>query len=225
MDAYHSPEPMEAYHSPEPEEEEEVEPVSAHAPFDILEDEIPSFGALLAARPSVFENPKTFDSFNRTVDSLETGGETGRRRALGLWMLGRYDEAAEALADFSDDDVACYTRGRALVSAGRAAEAVAIFHALSSKYPEESRPLGDMLDAQLDADLASGDVETAIAATEQSVSDQSETFRSSAEGLHLLGRLAGDGADTIEVAAGGHGGLDGIAERLPAPGGVGPRAR
>jgi len=184
------PEPMEAYHSPEPEEEEELEPVSAHAPFDLLEDEIPSFGALLAARPSVFETPKTFDSFNRKVDGLEATGETGRRRALGLWMLGRYDEAAEALAAFEDDDVACYTRGRSLVSAGRAAEAVAIFNALSSKYPEESRPLGDMLDAQLDANLSSGDVESAIAATEQAVSDQSEAFRSSAEGLHLLGRLA-----------------------------------
>ncbi len=193
------PAPMEAYHSPE--EEEEPEPVSAHAPFDILDDEIPSFGALLAARPSVFENPKTFENFNRKVDGLETTGETGRRRGLGLWMLGRYDEAAEALAAFGDDDVACYTRGRALVSAGRSAEAVAIFQTLSSKYPEESRPLGDMLDAQLDASLTGGDVEAAIAATEQAVSDQSEAFRSSAEGLHLLGRLAelsGDYAQAIE---------------------------
>ncbi|MDG1985798.1 MAG: hypothetical protein P8M11_14665, partial [Planctomycetota bacterium] len=135
--------PMEAYHSPEPEEEEEIEPVSAHAPFDLLEDELPSFGALLAARPSVFENPKTFESFDRQVDTLETTGEVGRRRGLGLWMLGRYDEAAEALAPFADDDVACYTRGRSLVSAGRSAEAVAIFQSLSSKYPEESSPLGD----------------------------------------------------------------------------------
>ncbi|MDG1492186.1 MAG: DNA-directed RNA polymerase subunit alpha C-terminal domain-containing protein [Planctomycetota bacterium] len=193
--------PMEAYHSPEPEEEEEIEPVSAHAPFDLLEDELPSFGALLAARPSVFENPKTFESFDRQVDTLETTGEVGRRRGLGLWMLGRYDEAAEALAPFADDDVACYTRGRSLVSAGRSAEAVAIFQSLSSKYPEESRPLGDMLDAQLDANLAGGDVEGAIAATEQTVSDQTEAFRSSAEGLHLLGRLcelSGDYNQAIE---------------------------
>ena len=58
-----------------------------------------------------------------------------------------------------------------------------------------------MLDAQLDANLAGGDVEAAIAATEQAVSDQSEAFRSSAEGLHLLGRLAelsGDYAQAIE---------------------------
>ena len=103
------PAPMEAYHSPEP-EDEEIEPVSTHAPFDILDDEIPSFGALLAARPSVFENPKTFENFSRKVDGLESTGETGRRRGLGLWMLGRYDEAAEALAVFGDDDVARYTR-------------------------------------------------------------------------------------------------------------------
>jgi DNA-directed RNA polymerase subunit alpha len=194
-------EPMAAYHSPEPDEEEE-EAHSGQISFDIVNDEIPSFGALLAARPSIFENPRTFDTFDRKVDGMESQGEVGRRRGLGLWMLGRYDEAAEALAPYTDDDVAMYTRGRSLVSAGRSADAVGIFEALSSKYPDESRPKGDMLDAQLDAQLASGDVEAAIAATEQAVSDQPEAFRASAEGQHLLGRLAelsGDYSQALEL--------------------------
>lgn len=170
--------------------------------IDIATDEIGSFGALVAARGPIFLSSKRFESFSKSVDALGSSGDEARRKGLGLWLLGRYDEAAEALSAFPGDDVATYTRARSLVSAGRSAEAVSIFKALSEKYPDEPRPLGDMLDAQLDADLAKGDVEKAVAAVEAVVSGQPETFGESAEGRHIKGRIAelsGDYQEAMEL--------------------------
>ena len=131
--------------------------------IDIKSDDIPSFGALQAARPAIYGSARKYQRFSDDVAELGNAGDEGRRRGLGLWLLGRYAEAAEALADFPGDDVAAYTRARSLVSAGRSRDAVEIFAGLAKKYPDEPRPLGDMLDAKLDADLASGDVEAAVA--------------------------------------------------------------
>ncbi|MEM9382524.1 MAG: DNA-directed RNA polymerase subunit alpha C-terminal domain-containing protein [Planctomycetota bacterium] len=180
----------------------EVQPsVSGHPQLDIVRDEIAAFGSLQAARPGVFETTRSYDTFSRTVEAMGTSGEEGRRRGLGFWMLGRYDEAADALAPYTDDDVAMYTRGRSLVSAARPGEAVAIFEALSQKYPDEPRPRGDMLDAKLDADLGTGDVEGAITQLEASLAAQREPFHESAEGRHLRGRiseLSGEYHDALE---------------------------
>ncbi|MEM1449316.1 MAG: DNA-directed RNA polymerase subunit alpha C-terminal domain-containing protein [Planctomycetota bacterium] len=180
----------------------EVQPsVSGHPQLDIARDEIPAFGTLQAARPGVYETNRSYDTFSRTVEAMSTAGEEGRRRGLGFWMLGRYDEAADALKSYTDDDVAMYTCGRSLVSAARPGEAVAIFEALSVKYPDEPRPKGDMLDAKLDADLVAGDVEAAITNLEASLAAQREPFHESAEGRHLRGRiseLSGEYQDALE---------------------------
>ena len=136
------------------------------------------------------------------VDALGAEGEEARRRGLGLWMMGRYAEAADVLAAFPTDDVASYTRGRSLVSAGRPGEAAPIFEGLAKKYPDESRPLGDMLDAALDAGLKAGDVEKAVSELEAAIAGQSETFKESAEGRHLRGRVAevsGDYQEAMEL--------------------------
>ena len=58
----------------------------------------PASGRLMQARPSVFTTQKAHDTFLRHVENLASSGEEGRRRGLGMWMLGRYAEAAEALA-------------------------------------------------------------------------------------------------------------------------------
>ena len=180
----------------------EVQPsVSGHPQLDIARDEIPAFGTLQAARPGVYETNRSYDTFSRTVEAMSTAGEEGRRRGLGFWMLGRYDEAADALKSYTDDDVAMYTCGRSLVSAARPGEAVALFEALSVKYPDEPRPKGDMLDAKLDADLVAGDVEAAITNLEASLAAQREPFHESAEGRHLRGRisaLSGEYHDALE---------------------------
>ncbi len=170
--------------------------------FDILKDEIPSFGKLLEVRSPIYANRRTHDKFSRDVDALDTKGDEGRRRGLGMWLLGRYDEAADALAEYPGDDVAAYTRGRSLVSAGRSAEAVSIFKALSDKYPDEPRPRGDMLDAKLDTDLAAGDVEAAVSALEGDLTKFATTLGDSVEARHLKGRVAelsGDYQEALEM--------------------------
>lgn len=169
--------------------------------IDLAEDEIPSFGALMLARPAIFTSERSLAAFHKSVDSLSTDGDIGRRRGLGLWMLGRYEEAIEALASHGDDDVAAYTTGRSLVSLGRAGDAVTIFKKLSDKYPDEPRPRGDMLDAQLDHDLSKGDVEAAVSDLEKALATQTEAFGESAEGRHLKGRIAelsGDYQEALE---------------------------
>ncbi|MEL6905006.1 MAG: DNA-directed RNA polymerase subunit alpha C-terminal domain-containing protein [Planctomycetota bacterium] len=188
------------YYSPEP--EEYIEPEPEMTAFDIAKDEIPSFGALADARSQVFTTTRVFEGFRARVDALGAAGEEARRRGLGMWMMGRYVEAAEVLAAFPGDDVASYTRGRSLVSAGRPGEAAPIFEGLAKKYPEESRPLGDMLDAALDAGLKAGDVEKAVSELESTMAGQSETFKESAEGRHLRGRIAelsGDYQEAMEL--------------------------
>jgi len=170
--------------------------------IDIKSDDIPSFGALQAARPAIYGSARKYQRFSDDVKELGNAGDEGRRRGLGLWLLGRYAEAAEALADFPGDDVAAYTRGRSLVSAGRSRDAVEIFAGLAKKYPDEPRPLGDMLDAKLDADLAGGDVEAAVGDLEKAIADATEAFRESAEGRHLRGRVAelsGDYQEAMEL--------------------------
>jgi len=184
-------------YAPEP-EEAPPEPINL---IDLANDEIPSFGALMQARPAIFDSERALLMFHKSVDALSTEGELGRRRGLGLWMLGRYEEAVEALASHGDDDVAAYTSGRSLVSLGRAGEAVTIFKKLSDKYPDEPRPKGDMLDAQLDHDLSKGDVEAAVSDLEKALAGQSDAFGESAEGHHLKGRIAelsGDYQEALE---------------------------
>ena len=179
-------------------EQEEPEPTNL---FDIASGEIPSFGALMQARPSVFTTQKTHDTFLRHVENLASSGEEGRRRGLGMWMLGRYAEAAEALAPHGDDDVAAYTAARSLVSLQRLDEAAAIFRKLSEKYPAEPRPRGDMLDAELDLALSKGDAEAAVSSLEAALAALPETFGESVEGRHLRGRVAelsGDYQEALE---------------------------
>ncbi len=157
--------------------------------FDIAVSDIPSFGALQASRAGVYANRRHYEAFERAVEALETTGEPGRRRGLGLWILGRYDAAAEQLASYADDDVASFTRGRALVSARRFGAAAEVFQRLAAKYPGEPRPRGALLDARLEEALAQGDREAGREALKKALDGESEAFRASAEGRYLLGRL------------------------------------
>ena len=188
------------YYSPEPEPEPEPEPDPVFE-FDIEQDEIPSFGQLLAVRAPLYANQRAHDVFSRTIEAMDKSGDAGRRRGLGFWLLGRYEDAAAALESYADDDVASYTRGRSLMSLGRAGEAVKIFSILADKYKEEARPRGDMLDAKLDDDLSKGDVEAAVAALEGDLGIYGEMLADSAEGRYLRGRVAelsGDYQEALE---------------------------
>ena len=158
--------------------------------FDIANSDIPSFGALQAPRAGVFQNRRNHEAFERAVEALDRTGEQGRRRGIGLWILGQYDAAAEQLAAYADDDVASFTRARALMSAKRFAEAAEVFQRLATKYPGEPRPRGGMLDARLEATLAGGDYDGGLAGLRTALDAEAEAFRASAEGRYLLGRVS-----------------------------------
>jgi DNA-directed RNA polymerase subunit alpha len=162
--------------------------LAPHEPgFDILRSPIPNFGTLVTERARVFTRHRNLDSFRRRVVELQESGEEGRRKGLGLWMVGEYERAAGVLAGFPDDHVAAFTRAKSLMSLGRPSEAHPIFERLANAYPDEPRPRGGALEARLEADLLR-DVEAArenlVAALDQSP----PSFASSAESRYLAGR-------------------------------------
>jgi DNA-directed RNA polymerase subunit alpha len=162
----------------------------AEPAFDLRTAPIPSFGALQQARSSVFRTLRARETFGRLVDSLGREGEEGRRKGLGLWMLGRYRDAAEQLAKYPNDDVASFTRANAFMSLNEPNSALPIFKRLSDAYPQEPRPRGGLLDARLESELASGDPEVALKNLEKSLADAPANFAESAEGRYLRGRAA-----------------------------------
>jgi DNA-directed RNA polymerase subunit alpha len=175
--------------------EEAPDPSSLHSEvktLDIGTDPIPSFGALQQARAAVFGAKTTFDSFARKVEALgdSPGSDERRRKGLGYWMIGYYEQAAERLVGFTDDDVASFTHANALVSLGRPLEAIKIFERLSKAYPAEPRPRGGWLAARLEADLAAGDENAALERIKKELAEAPEGFAESAEGHYLRGRAA-----------------------------------
>ena len=160
------------------------------AEFDIKTSPIPSFAALCAARSEVFLNVHELNAFRTRVAGLSDAGDEGRRKGLGQWMLGDHAAAAETLARYESDHVAAFTRAKALLAAGRPAEAAPVFERLSKTFPDEARPRGGMLEARLEADLLAGDEEKALANLERALKEAPGSFGTSAEGCYLRGRAA-----------------------------------
>lgn len=158
--------------------------------FEIKSSPITSFAALVAARTEVFRNRQSLEAFKNQVAALSTSGDEGRRRALGLWMVGDFEGAAAALPRFADDNVAAFTLARTLMTLGRYDDALPIFERLSKNYPDEPRPRAGIIEARLESDLAKGDEDAAADRLEKELSKAPPTFGASAEGLHLRGRLA-----------------------------------
>jgi len=159
------------------------------AAFDLRTAPIPNFTTLAIARTEVFRSRRELESFTRSVESLGTAGDEGRRRGLGLWMIGRYEQAAQALASYEQNDVvSAFTRGGALMSLGRCSEAAPIFARLTQQYPAEPKPRGLWLDAQLEIALAKGDAEAGAAAVREALKSAPSEFASSAEFHYLRGR-------------------------------------
>ncbi|MBL8862578.1 MAG: tetratricopeptide repeat protein [Planctomycetes bacterium] len=156
-------------------------------PFDITTSPIPSFGALQTARAEVWANRHTLESFHKRVAALGTGGEEGRRKGLGLWILAEYAEAAAILDKAGDDIVSAFTLARCHMSLGNPAEALPIFERLSKQYPDEPKPRGGVLEARLELE-ASKDEAAAAANLSAALAKAPESFRESAEGRYLAGR-------------------------------------
>jgi len=174
--------------------------------FDLRSASIPSFGALQQARSQVFKTKRSRDAFAREVATMESAGEEGRRKGLGLWMIGEYQAAAAQLAQYAGDDVASFTRANALVSAGSAKDALAIFKRLSDAYPNEPRPRGALLEARLEADLQGGSADAAFEQLQKGLGEAPAVFADSCEGRYLRGRVSeherkyGEALDHYEAA-------------------------
>lgn len=158
--------------------------------FDLERDTL-SFAALEAGKAAVYESIDARQRFQKRVEALATAGDAGRRRGLGLWMLGEYERAVEELAAHEGDDTAAYTRARALFALARFDEAARIFQRLSEKHPQEPRPRSGLLEARFEQAL-SGKGEPAKAAEElvRAVKAAPGGFAETAEGRYLLGRAA-----------------------------------
>lgn len=159
--------------------------------FDIQNDPIPSFGSLQAARAQVFRKEQQLNKFRDFVRGMSDAGEAGRRKGLGLWMVGDYEESAKLLNAHLDDDVAAFTCANALVSTRRFADAAPIFKKLSDKYGDEPRPRAGWLEALLEEDLAAGkEGEEAVGRCAKGWAEAPESFQKSAEGCFLSARMA-----------------------------------
>ena len=157
---------------------------------DLRNDPIPSIASLQTARGTVFQNRRSLDSFGLQIDALGNEGEEGRRRGLGLWMVGRYDEAVEMLEGHSEDDVASFTHANALMSLGRPGDAVPVFLRLSQAYADEPRPRAGWIEARLEAALAeTDDGEQAAEAAAEICAEAPESFMESADGFYIQGRI------------------------------------
>ncbi len=171
-------------HYAEPSEE----PSQSAPLFDLANTPIPSFTQLQHFRQAVFTSRKELDSFRNTVVALEGDGEAGRRRGLGLWMVGHYKEADQILAKYENDDVASFTRGHAKMSIGDAKGAAEIFGRLTQSYPDLDPPRGCLIEAQFECDIESGDEASAVEKLRTALSGTPESFKTSSEYHYLCGR-------------------------------------
>ncbi|MBL8857246.1 MAG: tetratricopeptide repeat protein [Planctomycetes bacterium] len=163
---------------------------TAETSFDIKTSPIQSFASLQHARSEIYENRQAFERFKNSVVALPTSGDEGRRRGLGFWMSGDYTQAVETLKAFPDDNVASFTLARALMALNRPGEALPIFERLSKSYPDEPKPRAGGLEARLEMDLEKGDEQAAIERLAHGIEHAPNSFRESAEGQYMQGRLA-----------------------------------
>ncbi len=160
------------------------------ARFDLMSSERPSFSQLDDARAEIYSSAERLRSFQALVDGLPPSGEEGRRKGLGLWMLGRHVEAIDVLAAHPKDAVAAYTRAKALMALHRYAEAAPILTELSEAYPDEPSPRAGMLEARAEAALAADDWDTALDSLVQGIDNAPASFADTAEQSYVRGRLA-----------------------------------
>ena len=177
--------------APPPRETEEVRD------FDLGTSEPLSFTALEEARVSVFVTLRSKEAFATKVAEMPTSGDEGRRRGLGLWILGEYERCAEALAPYQKDMespeavTAVYTCARALLSLRRFDEATQLFQQLCDRHPDEPRPRAGLIEATLEARLASGNDDDAVAEEIRGMAQAaSGGFAETGEGRYVLGRAA-----------------------------------
>ena len=173
---------------------------STQESVDLVGEENPSFALLQVARTQVLSSHAERESFEKQIEGLPATGEEGRRKGMGHWVLGDYVSCADQLSGYEGDDVADYTRARALMSLERYDEAQPLFKRLSDSYPSEPRPRGGMLEAQYEHALTqSEDPTDANTQLREAIDNSPEGFAESSEGLYLTGRLYESEGDIEEA--------------------------
>ena len=158
--------------------------------FNLTNDALPSFASLQDARFQVFSSRHSQESLEDLLSTLSSDGEMGRRKGLGMWILGRFEEAAALLAPHLADDVASFTLAMSCMQIENWEDALPIFQRLSNAYPEEPRPRAGVLEARLEIHLAGGaPPEEITESLRAEIAATPEPFQQSAEGLHISGRL------------------------------------
>ncbi|MFT7664382.1 MAG: DNA-directed RNA polymerase subunit alpha, partial [Planctomycetota bacterium] len=170
------------------EPEPEPEPVVSEDLLQLADVEVSSFRALRDARALVFESKVNLEAFTNQVAALGETGEEGRRRGLGAWVLGDYQSSSNLLASFESDPVASFTRAKALMSVANYSEAQNVYTRLASEYPDLAPPRAGLIEARLQATLASGDEEAAIELLVTALGEAPLEFAESPEGQYLTGR-------------------------------------
>lgn len=158
--------------------------------FDLKTSAIPSFAALQHARSEIYETRQSFERFKTTIAALSPTGEEGRRRGLGYWMCGEYQKSVDTLKNYAEDNVAAFTMARAYMALNQFGDALPVFERLSKAYPDEPRPRAGGLEARLELDLSKGDEEGGIQRLSLGIAHAPASFRESAEGRYMQGRLA-----------------------------------
>ncbi|MEX1026261.1 MAG: DNA-directed RNA polymerase subunit alpha C-terminal domain-containing protein [Planctomycetota bacterium] len=173
-------------------EQQPVAPEPAAPTFDLRTEEPLSFATLENARAEIYDTPQHHQAFTRMVMDMPKTGEEGRRRGLGLWVLARFEQAAEELEAHEADDTAAYTRGRALLSLEQFEEAGVIFERLTKAYPEEPRPRAAWIEVRLEqlTEDPDADLEAITAELRGMVAEANDEFRGSAEGHYVQARIA-----------------------------------
>jgi DNA-directed RNA polymerase subunit alpha len=158
--------------------------------FELFTDENPTFALLQNGRTMVLATAKERSNFQSQMKSKADTGEEGRRKGLAAWVLSDYEKCVALLAPHQGDDVADYTRAKALMALGRPGEALPLFKRLSDSYPDVARPRGGALEAQLEAKLIEAPDTDVAALVEEMLKGAPDDFADSAEGRYLQGRRA-----------------------------------
>ncbi|MAB80212.1 MAG: hypothetical protein CMJ89_12740, partial [Planctomycetes bacterium] len=167
--------------------EEAQEPMEVDPGFELETAE--NFADLEAGRATVHGGLNKRRGFETRVKALAETGDEGRRRGLGLWVLGDYEGCVDALAGYESDDTAAYTRARALFSLHNYGQAAEIFERLSHKYPQHPSPRAGAIEAKLEAKLAGGADEEALANEYEAEVNGTVDFSETPQGSYLLGRI------------------------------------
>ena len=200
-------------------DEHDMEPdVAAAAVLEV--DEEPNFelhaaenfADLETGRAAVHESLNKRRTFEKRLGSMTEEGDEGRRRGYGFWIIGDYEGCARALESHEADDTAAYTRARALFSLRRFDQAAEIFERLTSKYPDHPSPRAGAVESKLEAALAGGGDEEALAAELEGEVMAAPGFAETNQGAYLLARafeLRRDWESALDFFQKGHDADDG----------------